>query len=80
MDHADALSSGMAKGHARSTVATDTAVWYHAGKPPCRLRWVLIRDPKSAFEPQALLSTNLGPYTGTDADLVCPSLDHGSDV
>jgi len=34
-------------------------VWYHAGKPPLRLRWVLIRDPHKGFEPQALLSTNL---------------------
>ena len=35
------------------------AVWYHSGKPPIRLRWVLIRDPHKCFEPQALLSTNL---------------------
>jgi hypothetical protein len=40
-------------------VATDTAVWYHTGKPPVAIRWVLIRDPKQAFKPQALLSTNL---------------------
>lgn len=40
-------------------VTTDTAVWYHSGKPPMRLRWVLIRDPRKSFEPQALLSTNL---------------------
>src|SRR4029450_4400283 len=39
-------------------VATDTAVWYHAGKPPVAIRWVLIRDPKKAFDPQALLSTH----------------------
>jgi hypothetical protein len=39
-------------------VATDTAVWYHAGKPPVAIRWVLIRDPQEAFTPQALLSTN----------------------
>ena len=38
---------------------TDTAVWYHAGKPPVPIRWVLIRDPHERFEPQALLSTNL---------------------
>ena len=38
--------------------ATDTAVWYHAGKPPVALRWVLIRDPQERFKPQALLSTN----------------------
>jgi hypothetical protein len=40
-------------------VATDTAVWYHAGKPPVAIRWVLIRDPQGRFKPQALLSTNL---------------------
>ena len=40
-------------------VATDTAVWYHTGKPPVAMRWVLMRDPKKAFKPQALLSTNL---------------------
>jgi len=40
-------------------VATDTAVWYHSGKPPVAIRWVLIRDPQERFNPQALLSTNL---------------------
>jgi DDE superfamily endonuclease len=40
-------------------VATDTAVWYHTGKPPVAIRWVLIRDPHKRFKPQALLSTNL---------------------
>jgi hypothetical protein len=40
-------------------VATDTAVWYHAGKPPVAIRWVLIRDPQERFKPQALLSTHL---------------------
>jgi hypothetical protein len=40
-------------------VTTDTAVWYHAGKPPVAIRWVLIRDPQQVFDPQALLSTNL---------------------
>jgi len=40
-------------------VTTDTAVWYHAGKPPVAIRWVLIRDPKKDFDPQALLSTHL---------------------
>jgi DDE superfamily endonuclease len=38
-------------------VTTDTAVWYHAGKPPVAVRWVLIRDPQKEFDPQALLST-----------------------
>jgi hypothetical protein len=40
-------------------VATDTAVWYHSGKPPVAIRWVLMRDPHARFTPQALLSTNL---------------------
>jgi hypothetical protein len=40
-------------------VTTDTAVWYHAGKPPVSIRWVLIRDPQERFKPQALLSTHL---------------------
>jgi hypothetical protein len=43
-------------------VSTDTAVWYHAGKPPVAIRWVLIRDPQGCFKPQALLSTHLA-YT-----------------
>jgi len=38
-------------------IASDTAVWYHAGLPVVPLRWVLIRDPLGRFEPQALLST-----------------------
>src|SRR5690349_2194173 len=43
-------------------VCTDTAVWYHAGLPTGALRWVLVRDPQGAFEPQALLSSGLS-YT-----------------
>jgi hypothetical protein len=40
-------------------VATDTAVWFHAGKVPVPIRWVLIRDPQKRFKAQALLSTTL---------------------
>jgi hypothetical protein len=40
-------------------IASDTAVWYHAGMPALPIRWVLIRDPKAKFKPQALLSTDL---------------------
>ena len=43
----------------RLQLATGTAVWYRGGKPPVTLRWVLVRDPKQRFEPQALLSTDL---------------------
>jgi hypothetical protein len=40
-------------------IATGTAVWYHSGKPPVPIRWVLITDPgPNPFEPQALLSTD----------------------
>jgi hypothetical protein len=39
-------------------VATATAVWYHSGKPPVSIRWVLLRDPRHQFAPQALLSTS----------------------
>jgi hypothetical protein len=35
-------------------VCTDTAVWYHSGRPPVAMRWGLIRDPQDAFVPQAL--------------------------
>jgi hypothetical protein len=40
-------------------VATDTAVWYHTGKPPVAIRWLLIRDPQECFKPPAVLSTHL---------------------
>jgi|SRR5689334_14167192 len=43
----------------RLQLATGTAVWYSSGKPPVSLRWVLVREPKRRFEPQALLSTDL---------------------
>jgi hypothetical protein len=43
----------------RLQLATGTAVWYHSGKPPVSIRWVLVRDPKGRFESQALLSTDL---------------------
>jgi hypothetical protein len=47
------------EGPRKVEVATDTAVWDHAGKPPVAIRWVLIRDPQERFKPQALLSTTL---------------------
>lgn len=34
-----------ARGRERAVeVATDTALWYHAGKPPVPIRWVLVRQ------------------------------------
>ncbi len=38
--------------------ATGTARWYHSGLPPVPLRWILVRDPKQQFEPQAFLCTD----------------------
>jgi hypothetical protein len=61
-------------------VATNTAVWYHTGKPPVAIRWVLIRDPQKRFKPQALLSTNLEHTSAQMLTWFCASLDHGSDV
>jgi len=48
-------------GEARRTVeiVSGTAVWYHSGLAPVSIRWVLIRDPKDTFKPQALLCTDL---------------------
>ena len=39
-------------------LASHTAVWYHCGKPPVPIRWVLIRDPRGELDTQALLCTN----------------------
>ena len=39
-------------------IVSGTAVWFHNGKPPLPIRWVLIRDPKGKFKPQALLCTD----------------------
>ncbi len=34
-------------------------MWFHGGLPALPIRWVLIRDPKGTFKPQALLCTDL---------------------
>ena len=39
-------------------IISQSTVWYHTGKPPVPIRWVLIRDPHSSYEPIALLSTD----------------------
>ena len=43
-------------------LTSQTAVWYRSGKPAVSIRWVLIRDPQGAFDPQAL------PCTDSSAD------------
>ena len=45
-------------------VVSETAVWYHSGLPPVPLRWVLIRDPAGAFDPRALLCTDVTAEPG----------------
>lgn len=40
-------------------ITSGTCVWYHSGMPVVPIRWVLIRDPKGKFKPQALLCTDL---------------------
>jgi hypothetical protein len=42
----------------RMDVCSDTAVWFHNGKPPVPIRWVLIRDPQGHYDPVALLCTD----------------------
>ncbi len=39
-------------------IVSQTAVWYHTGKPPVPIRWVLIRDLLHQFDSQALLCTD----------------------
>jgi hypothetical protein len=51
------LDDWSGEGPREVAVATDTAVWYHAGKPPVASRWGLIRDPPGRFTPPALWST-----------------------
>ncbi len=43
----------------RIEIVSGTAVWFHSGLPALPIRWVLIRDPKGKFKPQALLCTDL---------------------
>lgn len=38
-------------------ITSGTAVWYHSGKPPLPIRWVLVRDPLGDYDPLALLCT-----------------------
>ena len=39
-------------------ILSDAAVWFHTGKEPVSIRWVLVRDPLEKFATQALLCTN----------------------
>ena len=39
-------------------IASACAVWYHVGKTPLPIRWVLVRAPLGDYPPVALLSTD----------------------
>jgi hypothetical protein len=40
-------------------ITSQTAIWFHSGKPPLSIRWVIVRDPKKIFKTQALLCTDI---------------------
>jgi hypothetical protein len=40
-------------------ITSQTAVWFHSGKPPLPIRWVIVRDPKKIFKTQALFCTDI---------------------
>jgi hypothetical protein len=40
-------------------LVSGTAVWFHTGKTPVPIRWVLIRDPQGKYDPVGLLCTDL---------------------
>jgi hypothetical protein len=44
--------------HRGVELISGTAVWYHTGKPPVAIRWVVVRDPQGKFDPQAFLCTD----------------------
>lgn len=39
-------------------IASGTAVWYHPGKTPVPIRWVLIRDPQGEYKSICVLCTD----------------------
>ncbi|WP_456316830.1 IS701 family transposase [Teichococcus aestuarii] len=47
------------EGEREVEICTATAVWRRGGMPVVPIRWVLIRDPRQRFTPQALLCTDL---------------------
>lgn len=47
------------QGQVTMLVATGTAIWYHSGMKPVKVRWVLIKDPSGKVKPCALLCTEL---------------------
>jgi DDE superfamily endonuclease len=54
-----AVSGWYGEGDRIVEIHSGTAVWRHAGMPVVPIRWVLLRDPRRRFDPQALLCTGL---------------------
>jgi hypothetical protein len=40
-------------------ITSQTAVWFHSGKPPLPIRWVIVCNPKKIFKTQVLLCTDI---------------------
>jgi hypothetical protein len=40
-------------------ITSDCAVWFHTGKRPLPIRWVLVRDPQRDYDPVAWLCTDV---------------------
>jgi hypothetical protein len=53
-----AIQHWYGEGEREVDIVSGTGVWYHTGKPPLPIRWVLVRDPQGKFKPQALLCTD----------------------
>lgn len=53
------ISNWYGRGGADMLVTTGTAIWYHGGKPPVKIRWVLLKDASGKIKPCALLCTDL---------------------
>lgn len=47
------------KGKRVMLITTGKAIWYHSGKPPVPIPWVLVKPVDGSGEAAALLSTNL---------------------
>jgi len=52
------VSNWYGQGPTQVEVTSDTAIWYHSGKPVVPIRWILVRDPKDKFETRAFLCTD----------------------
>ena len=53
------ISNWYSRGGADMLVTTGTAIWYHGGKPPVKIRWVLLKGASGDIKPCALLCTDL---------------------